>query len=126
MATRLIAVLPQQLQPLPLLQHAALGITQQTVARTDRASILCSPPQPPFATRATTMRTGDYTPFKDHSYNWSQARLSRRFGGSQVGVVYTFQKAISYSDDEELQSTLFTLPSAYEKNRGPSRFDRTP
>jgi hypothetical protein len=83
-------------------------------------------PQNPFAKCANTLGIGAYTPFKNSYYDSLQTKLTRRFGGSsQIGVVYTFQKAISYSDDEELQSTLFTLPSAYQLNKGPARFDRT-
>jgi len=83
-------------------------------------------PSNPFAKCATTLGIGAYTPFKNNYYNSLQSKLTRRFSGSsQIGLVYTYQRAISYSDNEELQATLFTLPSAYGKNRGPSSFDRT-
>lgn len=83
-------------------------------------------PANPFARCRSGLGIGAYTPFKNSYYDSLQTKLTRRLGGgSQVGVVYTFGKAISYSDDEELQSLQFSLPAFYAKNKGPARFDRT-
>jgi hypothetical protein len=73
----------------------------------------------------TTLGIGAYTPWKNNYYDSWQSKLTRHFGGSQMGIVYTWQHAISYSDSEELQSTVFTLPQYYYKDKGSSSIDRT-
>lgn len=74
----------------------------------------------------TTLGIGQYTPWKPNYYDSWQSKLTRRMGGgSQVGIVYTWQHTISYSDSEELQSTLFTLPQFYFMNKATSTIDRT-
>ena len=40
------------------------------------------------------------TPFNGGSYNALQGQLTRRVADAQVGVVYTFSKAIDYTDAE--------------------------
>jgi hypothetical protein len=80
----------------------------------------------PTAKCSAALGIGAYTPWKNNYYNSWQTKFTRRLGGSsQVGIVYTWQHAISYSDSEELQSTLFTLPQYYEMNRATSSTDRT-
>ncbi|HEX4488582.1 MAG TPA: TonB-dependent receptor [Terriglobales bacterium] len=89
-------------------------------------SDLCPTISNPAAKCGTTLGIGAYTPWKNNYYDSWQTKLTRHFGsGSQVGIVYTWQHAISYSDSEELQSTVFTLPQYYYKDKASSSIDRT-
>jgi hypothetical protein len=65
------------------------------------------------------------TPFKRNYYDSLQTKLTQRFGTSQAGFVWTWSKAINYSDNEELSSLSFPYPTFWEKNRGVASFDRT-
>lgn len=107
-------------------QNSAIYNIATNQLTTSPCATAINTPANPFARCPNTPGIGIYTPFKSNYYNSLQNKVTRRFrDGSMIGVVYTWQRAISYSDDEELQSTLFTLPSAYDKNKGPARFDRT-
>jgi hypothetical protein len=65
-------------------------------------------------------------PFKSNSYNSLQTKVTRRFAqGSSLGFVWTYSKALDYSDDEELNFLLFPYPTYWQKNYGPASFDRT-
>jgi hypothetical protein len=65
-------------------------------------------------------------PFKNNYYDSMQAKVTRRLaGGSSFGLAYTWSKAISYSDNEELTALTFPYPAFWEKNRGLANFDRT-
>jgi hypothetical protein len=67
------------------------------------------------------------TPFKHSRYDSLQTQITRRFAknGSMLGLAWTWSKALSYEDDEELSSLLIPYPGAWQKNYGPARFDRT-
>ncbi len=66
-------------------------------------------------------------------YDSLQTRLTRRLGdGSNIGVVYTFSKAINSEDNEELGSVLFAggfllwpHPSVRDRNKALAGYDRT-
>ncbi|MBO0857029.1 MAG: TonB-dependent receptor [Chloracidobacterium sp.] len=66
-------------------------------------------------------------------YDSLQTKLTRRLGkGSDIGVVYTFSKAINSEDNEELGSVLFAggfIPFAYpayrDRNKALASYDRT-
>ncbi len=65
-------------------------------------------------------------PFKNNWYDSMQTKVTRRFtGGSSAGFVWTWSKATSYSDNEDLSFMTFAHPSLWEKNRSVSNFDRT-
>jgi len=65
-------------------------------------------------------------PFKSNSYNSLQTKLTRRFAqGSLFGFVWTWSRALDYSDDEELNFLLFPYPTYWQKDYGPASFDRT-
>jgi hypothetical protein len=64
-------------------------------------------------------------PFKSNSYHSLQTKVTRRFAqGSSLGFVWTYSKALDYSDDEELNFLLFPYPTYWQKNYGPASFDR--
>ncbi|HKV26609.1 MAG TPA: TonB-dependent receptor [Candidatus Acidoferrum sp.] len=64
-------------------------------------------------------------PFKSNSYNSLQTKVTRRLAqGSTFGVVWTWSRALDYSDDEELNFLLFPYPADWQKNYAPAAFDR--
>jgi outer membrane receptor protein involved in Fe transport len=68
----------------------------------------------------------ELNPFKDARYDSLQTKLTYHFaGGSNVGAVYTWSKAMSYADDEDLGSLAFPYPAYWSKNYAPAGFDRT-
>jgi hypothetical protein len=65
-------------------------------------------------------------PFKSNSYDSLQTKVTRHFAqGSLFGFIWTWSKALDYSDDEELNFMLFPYPTFWQKNYGPASFDRT-
>jgi len=65
-------------------------------------------------------------PFKSNSYDSLQSTVTRRFAqGSLVRFVWTYSKALDYSDDEELNFLLFPYPAYWQKDYAPAAFDRT-
>ena len=71
---------------------------------------------------------------KPSYYDALQTKLMRRFsGGSSIGVVYTFSKAINYDDNEEVSGTFgvnggflfWAYPAYQERNKAVASFDRT-
>lgn len=68
----------------------------------------------------------ELTPFKHSRYDSLQSKVTYRFGGgSNVGAVYTWSKAMSYADNEDLGSLTFPYPAYWQKNYAPANFDRT-
>ena len=64
-------------------------------------------------------------PFKNNYYDSLQAKVNRRLaGGSQVGLAYTFSKAINYTENEDLSGLFEHFPAYWEKNRALASFDR--
>jgi hypothetical protein len=64
-------------------------------------------------------------PFKSNSYNSLQTKVTRRFAqGSTFGAVWTWSRALDYSDDEELNFLLFPYPVYWQKDYAPAAFDR--
>jgi len=64
-------------------------------------------------------------PFKNNYYDSMQTKVTYRFSGSSAGLAWTWSKAISYEDNEELNALTFPYPTFWEKNRGVANFDRT-
>ncbi|HEV2273408.1 MAG TPA: hypothetical protein VGR96_04540, partial [Acidobacteriaceae bacterium] len=68
----------------------------------------------------------ELAPFKDSRYDSLQTTATYRFaGGSNLNVVYTWSKAMSYADDEDLGGLSFPYPAFWSKNYAPAGFDRT-
>jgi hypothetical protein len=65
-------------------------------------------------------------PLGNNYYDSLQAKLTRRFAGaSQIGVAYTFSKAIDYEDNEEINFLLWPYPAYIDRNKALAGFDRT-
>ncbi len=65
-------------------------------------------------------------PFKDARYDSLQTTVLYRFaGGSNLRASYTWSKALSYADNEDLGSLFIPYPTYWYKNYGPANFDRT-
>lgn len=62
-------------------------------------------------------------PYKTTTYDGLQTQLTRRWGASQVGMVYTFSKAINYADNDA--GPRIQWEPAANLNRGPAQYDRT-
>lgn len=68
----------------------------------------------------------EIVPFKNNYYDSLQTKVTERFrDGSSAGFAWTWSKAISYSDNEDLSGLSFPYPAYWYKNRGPANFDRT-
>lgn len=68
----------------------------------------------------------ELNPFQHSRYDSLQTKLTYRFDrGSTVNVGYTWSKAMSYADDEDLGFLSFPYPSSWSKNYAPASFDRT-
>ena len=67
-----------------------------------------------------------YTPFKDSNYDSLQSTIVKRFAGSasNIGVAYTWSKAINYADNSESGIT-WNQVSIHERNRALAGYDRT-
>jgi len=63
-------------------------------------------------------------PFKDSSYDSWQSKFSRKFRQSSFAVVYTWSKALDYSDNDTLNGLSFPYPAFWYKNHGLAGFDR--
>ena len=65
-------------------------------------------------------------PFKYTRYDSLQTKLRYNFaGGSNVTAAYTWSKAMSYADEEDLGFLLIPYAPDYSKNYGPAAYDRT-
>ena len=65
------------------------------------------------------------TPFNTATYDSLQTQLNRRLSaGAQLGVSYTFSKAIGYADNSDSGLTFHWAPM-WERNRARTNFDRT-
>ena len=66
------------------------------------------------------------TPYGNNYYDSLQTKLTRRLGGSsQIGVAYTWSKAIDFEDNEEINFILFPYPAYLSRNKALAGFDRT-
>ena len=70
-----------------------------------------------------TADINEIMPYKTATYDALQTQLIRRWGGSQIGVIYTFSKAINYADNDT-NPRIQWQPSA-DLNRGPAQYDRS-
>jgi hypothetical protein len=66
-----------------------------------------------------------YQPFGDLTYNALQTNVKKRFGGSIVGVAYTFSRAINNYNGDNGDGTLFrAYPVSYALDKQLAGFDR--
>lgn len=64
-------------------------------------------------------------PFNTATYNSLQTQLNRRLNpGAQIGLTYTYSKAIGYADNSDSGLTFHTV-SQWARNRALTGFDRT-
>jgi len=66
-----------------------------------------------------------FTPFRDSTYDSLQTQIVKRFAssGSNLGVAYTWSKAMNYADNSESGIT-WNQVSIHERNRALAGFDR--
>jgi len=72
-------------------------------------------------------RTADiryFVPFNTAKYNGWLSSVTRRFGGSMIGLSYTLSRAIGYGDDTDSGLTWNWLPML-QRNKAVAGFDRT-
>jgi hypothetical protein len=62
-------------------------------------------------------------PYKTATYDALQTQVVKRWKASQVGLVYTFSKAINYADNDA--NPRIQWQPAADLNRGPAQYDRT-
>jgi hypothetical protein len=87
---------------------------------------ICPPPTNPTAKCKGWPDINQLTPAGSSSYDALQAKLTRQFsGGSQIGFVYTFSKAIDYEDNEEINFMLWPSAGRFPMNKALAGFDRT-
>ena len=67
---------------------------------------------------------GMYTPFNGGNYNALQTQLTRRAVGAQLGIVYTYSKAINYVDNET-SGLRWNWGPMLAANRALAGYDRT-
>ena len=69
----------------------------------------------------------ELTPFKNSPLRFAadDSRSTGLRGGSNIRASYTWSKALSYADNEDLGSLSFPYPTYWHKNYGPAAFDRT-
>jgi hypothetical protein len=65
-----------------------------------------------------------FTPFNTAQYNGLLTQVTRRFGGSMLGLSYTLSRAIGYTDDTDGGLTWSWLPML-QRNKAVAGFDRT-
>lgn len=64
-------------------------------------------------------------PFKTATYDSLQSQVNRRWGTSLIGAVYTWSKAINWSENNVLGPPRIQWPGAWNLNRGPASYDHT-
>lgn len=65
-----------------------------------------------------------HNPFHTTVYDGLQTQVTRRMGGAQIGVSYTYSKSFSWGDDTDSGLTWNWVPMLY-RNRAVAGFDRT-
>ena len=73
-----------------------------------------------------TTDLNQYQPFGNLTYNALQTNVKKRFGGSIVGLAYTFSRAINNYNGDNGDGTIFrAYPVSYALNKQLAGFDRT-
>ena len=69
---------------------------------------------------------GELLPFMHSRYDSMQTKLQYRFaGGSNITAIYTWSKAMSYADEQDLGAMFISYAPDYFKDYAPAAFDRT-
>jgi hypothetical protein len=76
-----------------------------------------------LASLGLTADINEILPYKTTTYDALQAGLNGRFGGSILGIAYSFSKAINYADNDANPRIQY-MPDA-SRNRGLASYDRT-
>ncbi len=106
-------------------------VTTKSIRQFNNLNLNWSPPGGGNAGRqlfGTVGRIGTinfYTPFKDSNYDSLQTTVVKRFASSasNIGVAYTWSKAINYADNSE-SSITWNQVSIHERNRALAGYDR--
>ena len=78
------------------------------------------------ATTGDTATINSAEPFRGANYNALQAQLTRNVGkGVQTGIIYTWSRAIDYSDNGSYNGLFFAYPTYWNRNRALAGYDRT-
>lgn len=78
-----------------------------------------------FAATGRIANINSLTPFNSANYNALQTQATKRFGGhSNLGMTYTWSKAISYADNSDSGLT-WNWAQLWDRNRATAGFDRT-
>ena len=77
-----------------------------------------------YAAFGRTTNITSHTPFNTAVYDGLQVQATRRFGGTMLGVSYTYSKSITWGDDTDSGLTWAWLPML-DRNRAVAGFDRT-
>jgi hypothetical protein len=80
--------------------------------------------QPLYALYGNPSTINDDEPFNTTTYNGWQTQLIRRMGAATFGAVYTFSRAIDYSDNDDASLT-FPVPADWARNKALAGYDRT-
>jgi hypothetical protein len=76
-----------------------------------------------YAKFGLTADINEIMPYKTATYDALQTQLVKRWAASQVGLVYTFSKAINYADNDA--NPRIQWQPAANLNRGPAQYDRS-
>lgn len=102
----------------------------RAIRQTAALNINAAPPgtgkagQPLYALYGNPSTISDDEPFDTTTYNGWQTQLIRRVRTAAFGAVYTFSRAIDYSDNDDA-SLLFPLPADWSRNKALAGYDRT-
>ena len=80
--------------------------------------------QPLYILYGNPSTISDDEPFNTTTYNGWQTQLTRRVGAGVFGAVYTFSRAIDYSDNDDAALT-FPYPADWSRNKALAGYDRT-
>jgi hypothetical protein len=64
-------------------------------------------------------------PFNSTRYDSLQTQLTRRVGTAQVGLTYTYSRAMDFGDDSTYNGLTFAYPSYWQRNWAAAGYDRT-
>jgi hypothetical protein len=102
----------------------------RAIRQTASLNINAAPPgtgkagQPLYALYGNSSTISDDEPFSTTTYNGWQTQLIRRVRTAAFGAVYTFSRAIDYSDNDDAALT-FPYPSDWGRNKGLASYDST-
>jgi len=102
----------------------------RAIRQTAALNINAAPPEtgkagePLYILYGNPSTISDDEPFNTTTYNGWQTQLTRRVGAAIFGAVYTFSRAIDYSDNDDAALT-FPFPADWSRNKALAGYDRT-